>query len=105
MGMEFCDLIKLEIAEYTGLLKEFDEAMSDADDWPDTFDERMRLKRLVDKVRAHELKPVQDVHKIVKDIMTEELKRVSTIPYNSQEICMEFSKRVLRQLQKHIEAM
>lgn len=105
MGMEFCDLIKLEIAEYTGLLKEFDEAMSDADDWPDTFDERMRLKQLVDKVRAHELKPVQDVHKIVKDIMMEELKQISTIPYNSQAICMVFSKRVLKKLQNHIEGM
>lgn len=33
------------------LLREFDEAMGDSDDWPDTLDERERLKRLVGEVR------------------------------------------------------
>lgn len=39
------------------LLREFSEAMSDAGDWPDTYDERERLKVLVDRVRFY-LEPV-----------------------------------------------
>ena len=35
------------------LLREFSQAMEDAGDWPDTSDERERLKRLVDSVRKH----------------------------------------------------
>lgn len=40
------------------LLSEFSEAMSDSGDWPDTYDERTRLKSLVDRVRFY-LKPAE----------------------------------------------
>lgn len=40
------------------LLSEFSEAMSDSGDWPDTYDERTRLKSLVDRVRFY-LEPAE----------------------------------------------